>query len=100
MEELERIVGRIRTRWHGVEIWIRADSGFARERIMAWCEANRVEYVLGLARNKRLHRAIGGELEAARQELERTGRPGFAFPGSCSALPTTRRSRLQLLRVR
>ena len=79
VEELERIVARIRARWPEVEIWIRADSGFARERIMAWCEANRVEYVLGLARNPRLHRAIGGELEQARQGLERTGRPARRF---------------------
>jgi hypothetical protein len=46
---------------------------------MSWCESNGVEYVLGLARNKRLHHAIGGELEVARQELERTGRPARRF---------------------
>ena len=57
--ELKRIVGQIRERWPDVEIWIRADSGFARDAIMAWCEANRVEYVLGLARNARLVRTIG-----------------------------------------
>jgi hypothetical protein len=79
VEELERIVGRIRARWPAVEIWIRADSGFAREAIMAWCEANGVEYVLGLARNKRLIRAIGGPLEEARQALERSGRPARRF---------------------
>jgi hypothetical protein len=33
---------------------IRADSGFCREEIMAWCEANDVDFVLGLARNERL----------------------------------------------
>ena len=71
VDELERIVGQIRARWPGVEIWIRADSGFAREAIMAWCEANGVEYVLGLARNKRLVRAIGAELEQAREEAGR-----------------------------
>jgi Transposase DDE domain group 1 len=53
VEELERIIGRIRQRWPEVEIWIRADSGFAREAIMHWCEENRVQYVLGLARNAR-----------------------------------------------
>lgn len=79
VEELERIVGRIRARWPEVEIWIRADSGFAREAIMTWCEENGVEYVLGLARNKRLIRAIGGALEEARQALERSGRPARRF---------------------
>jgi hypothetical protein len=79
VEELERIVGRIRARWPEVEIWIRADSGFARDAIMTWCEENQVEYVLGLARNQRLHRAIGGELEQAREALERSGRPARRF---------------------
>jgi hypothetical protein len=79
VEELERIVGQIRARWPDVEIWIRADSGFAREALMAWCEANDVAYVLGLARNPRLVRAIGAELEAARQQAERTGRPARRF---------------------
>jgi hypothetical protein len=79
VEALQRIVGRIRTRWPEVEIWIRADSGFARESILAWCEANGVEYVLGLARNARLVRAIGAELEAVRQQVERTNRSARRF---------------------
>jgi hypothetical protein len=68
VEALQEIVGRIQARWPQVEIWIRADSGFAREAIMAFCEENGVEYVLGLARNRRLVRAIGAELEAVRRE--------------------------------
>src|SRR5438045_999246 len=47
--EVERIVARIRTRWPRVRILLRADSGFAREVLMAWCEKNRVDYVFGLA---------------------------------------------------
>ena len=39
VEELERIVGRIRKRWPGVEIWLRRDSGFCRDELLAWCEA-------------------------------------------------------------
>jgi hypothetical protein len=73
VEEVARIVGRIRARWPAVEIWIRADSGFAREALMAWCEENGVEYVLGLARNARLQRAIGGRLHEARQRCEASG---------------------------
>ncbi len=49
VEELARIVGRIRQRWPGVEIWLHGDSGFCREELMAWCEAQGVEYVLGIA---------------------------------------------------
>ena len=70
VEEAARIVGQIRQRWPEVEIWIRADSGFAREALMAWCEANGVEYVLGLARNARLQRAIGRELHEAKERCQ------------------------------
>lgn len=54
VEELTRIVGRIRARWPSTRILIRADSGFCREAIMAWCEAEGVDFVLGLAKNRRL----------------------------------------------
>jgi hypothetical protein len=62
VEELERIVFRIRERWPEVEIVVRGDSGFCREKIMAWCEGNGVEYILGLARNSRLEEIIHEDL--------------------------------------
>src|SRR6516164_322493 len=43
-EEIAFIVAQIRERWPDVEIWLRADSGFCREELMAWCENNRVDY--------------------------------------------------------
>ena len=43
----------LRERWPKVRIILTADSGFAREELIAWCEANGVDYVLGLARNAR-----------------------------------------------
>jgi hypothetical protein len=49
VEEVARIVARIRRKWRKVRIVLRADSGFANEELMAWCEANRVGYVFGLA---------------------------------------------------
>ena len=58
---------------------IRGDAGFCREAIMAWCEANQVHYVLGLVRNKRLQRALGKEMEAARAVHERTDKPARRF---------------------
>ena len=64
--EVERIVGQIRGRWPRVAIVLRADSGFARDELMAWCEANAVDYVFGLARNERLVSAIASELAAAK----------------------------------
>ncbi|WP_419584013.1 IS1380 family transposase, partial [Thiolapillus sp.] len=79
MDELQRIVGQIRARWPKTRIIIRADSGFCRDAIMAWCEANDVGYVLGLARNKRLQQALGKEMEEARLACERTGEAARCF---------------------
>src|ERR1700693_4069883 len=39
VEEVARIVAHIRRRWPPVRILVRADSGFARDELMAWCEA-------------------------------------------------------------
>ena len=66
VEALEKITCAIRKRFgRKVRIIVRADSGFAREEIMAWCEENGIYYCLGLARNKRLSARLGkgfGEL--------------------------------------
>jgi hypothetical protein len=79
VDELERIVGQIRARWPKTRIVIRGDAGFCREAIMAWCEANHVRYVLGLARNKRLQRALGETMAQARIAHERSGKPVRRF---------------------
>lgn len=73
--EVERIVAQIRSRWPQVQIILRADSGFAREELMAWCEQQAVDYVFGLARNARLQRALGGELVQAREQFDSRGKP-------------------------
>lgn len=75
VEEIERIVARIRAVWPEVEILVRGDSGFAREALMAWCEAHRVHYVLGLARNPRLERALEPAFEEAEALCAESGEP-------------------------
>jgi len=72
VKELERIVTQIRSRWPDVQIIIRGDSGFCRERIMFWCEANSVDYVLGLAKNERLKKEIADQLQQAKELYEQT----------------------------
>jgi hypothetical protein len=79
VEEVARIVRQIRARWPFVRIMLRADSGFARETLMAWCEQNRVDYLFGLARNARLVAMIEEELAAARAAAEKTGHPARRF---------------------
>jgi Transposase DDE domain group 1 len=77
--EVERIVTQIRACWPRVRIILRADSGFAREELMAWCEAHGVDYLFGLARNERLVRAIGQELAKAEAESLAQGGPARRF---------------------
>jgi hypothetical protein len=79
VEEIARIVAQIRKRWPRVRILLRGDSGFAREALMAWCEANRVDYLFGLARNERLEEAIKAELLMAAVESLRTGKSARCF---------------------
>jgi hypothetical protein len=78
-EELTPVIAQIRRRWPKTQIVLRADSGFAREEIMAWCEANGIDYVFGLARNERLVRRIARELKRARRHFARTGRAARVF---------------------
>jgi len=79
VDEVDRIVSQIRQSWPEVHIILRGDSGFAREELMAWCEANAVDFVFGLARNQRLQRALGGELAQARTLHEESGKPARVF---------------------
>jgi hypothetical protein len=79
IEEVARIVGRIRRRWPRTRILLRGDSGFAREVLMAWCEANRVDFLFGLARNERLEAAILTELMGASLDSLRIGRAARRF---------------------
>jgi hypothetical protein len=79
VEEMTRIISRIHVRWPRVRILLRADSGFCREALMAWCEANRVDYVFGLARNERLVTAIEAQMTTARAEAEVSGKPARRF---------------------
>jgi hypothetical protein len=79
VEQLERIVKQIRQQWPETEIVIRADSGFCREAIMAWCEANGVGYILGLAKNARLKEAMAEELAEAKRLYEQSGEASRVF---------------------
>jgi hypothetical protein len=79
VEQVGRIVEQIRTRWPKTQIILRADSGFCREALMHWCEYNRVDYIFGLAKNKRLIKAIGKQLHEAKQLCEATGQASRVF---------------------
>jgi Transposase DDE domain group 1 len=77
--EVERMVRQIRKQWPKVEIIVRADSGFCREELLKWCEANSVSYVIGMARNERLRRTIEPQMQEAARQHAQTGKPGRVF---------------------
>ena len=79
VEEVGRVVARIRARWPRTRILLRADSGFARDDLMAWCEENGVDFLFGLAQNERLIAEINSELELVAAKSRRTGRPERRF---------------------
>jgi Transposase DDE domain group 1 len=77
--ELQRITGQLRRHWPEVKIILRADSGFCRQELMNWCEQNGVDYVLGLARNRRLEAMLAEALAEAKQKHEETGQAARVF---------------------
>jgi hypothetical protein len=79
LKHLMRIIARIRQAWPDVQIVLRGDSGFCREHLMRWCEANGVDYLFGLAKNRRLLRILGGELHQAQELFAQTKQPARVF---------------------
>ena len=78
-KEVERIVTQIRQRWPEVKIILRGDSGFCADEIMTWCEEHRVEFVIGMARNKRLESLVAEPLAEAQRQFESTQQPARVF---------------------
>jgi hypothetical protein len=79
LREIQRIVEQIRAAWPEVKIILRGDSGFCRNELMRWCEAHRVDFLFGMARNRRLRRIIGAEMHAATEQWKQTGKPARIF---------------------
>src|ERR1700733_4562260 len=78
-QEMERIVKQLRAAWPEVKILLRGDSGFCRNELMNWCESHNVDYLFGMAKNKRLSRIIGAGLHAAMEQWKETGKPARIF---------------------
>ena len=79
LDEVQRIVARIRTQWPQVEVVLRGDGGFSRDAIMSWCEDHRVHYVFGLAKNKRLLKIIGRQLHEAKLQFDQQQKAARVF---------------------
>ena len=69
LEELQRVIQQIRSRWRDVHILVRGDSAYSREEIMSWCESQPgVDYVFGLAKNSRLIKMVQATVNRAKLE--------------------------------
>ena len=79
VKQVTWIVEQIHQRWPHVRIILRGDGGFCRDGLMDWCENHRVDYVFGLAKNKRLLKILGRELHVAQEEFAVTGKPARQF---------------------
>src|SRR6202158_3162414 len=79
LAEIRRIVAQLRVGWPEVKIVLRGDSGFCRNELMSWCENNGVDFVFGLARNQRLRRIVGAQMQQATQQWNQTGKPARVF---------------------
>ena len=79
LNEIQRIVERIRTVWPAVRITLRGDSGFCRDELMSWCESCHVDFVFGFARNERLRTLVAEGLAEAARVWEQTQKPARVF---------------------
>lgn len=79
VEELQRIVLRIREAWPETRILIRGDSGFCRDWLTSWCEEEGVDYVLGVARNERLEQKLAPFFGHAEDLARITGEKATLF---------------------
>jgi Transposase DDE domain group 1 len=79
VKHVKRIVARLREVWPDVEIVLRGDSGFCRQELMQWCETHGVDYLFGLAKNRRLLKILGKELHEAKLLFEQTGKAARVF---------------------
>jgi len=79
-----------------VKIQLRGDAGFCREKLMAWCEREGIDYIFGLAQNPRLKKQIEAEIAQAEEQYAqaqvdwvlrcgRVGDPRLELP-RCSAV--------------
>lgn len=80
LEELQRVIGLIRVRWHSTQILVRGDSAYSREEIMSWCEAQvGVDYVFGLATNSQLRMRASDVVKKASADYEQRLTPATSF---------------------
>jgi hypothetical protein len=90
---LRLLVKRLREAWPKVKIIVRADSGFCRHKMLSWCEREDVEYIIGIAKNKRILSLSASQRQKAEQNHEETGEKQRLFSTIYYAAGTWKRKR-------
>jgi hypothetical protein len=93
------LVSRLHQAWPAVKITVRADSGFCRWRMMRWCDRHGVDYILGLAKNKRLLEMGKPLIEQAEDAFEQSHEKQRLFGEISYAAATWDRPRRVLVKA-
>lgn len=72
---LRRMVRRIRSHWPNTRLTIRGDGHYGRPEVMAWCEANGLDYIFGLAGNAVVDRLVEPVADDVRVRRAQTQAP-------------------------
>ncbi len=96
---LALLVKALRQQWPGVEIVLRADSGFCRWRMLRWCDRRQVRYVVGIAGNARLLAQCEALRTTAEQRFAATGRKQRLFGSIDYAAGTWDRERRVIVKA-
>lgn len=90
---LKLLSDRLRQIWPEVQIVFRADSGFCRHRMLNWCDKNGIDYIVGIAKNSRLHTAAQPLIKQAQGQFDATGHKQRLFDDICYAAASWRYAR-------
>lgn len=96
---IKLLVTRLRQSWPEVRIIVRGDSGFCRQRLIRWCERHEVGYIIGVARNARLHRIVAGWERELEQRFTDTGQKQRAIHEFTYAADSWKRARRLVTRL-
>jgi hypothetical protein len=96
---LALLVKKLRRAWPKVKIVLRGDSGFCRHQILDWCDKEKVDYIVGIGKNKVLLRASQGLIDQSAERYDRTGKKQRLFDDFYYAAETWKRSRRVIVKA-
>ena len=79
LDRLRRLVRRIRRHWPNTRLTMRGDAHYGRPEVMAWCEANGLDYIFGLSGNAVLDRLVEPLADAVRVQRALTQAPAVRY---------------------